>query len=327
MTARMRRRTAGLLGAAALLRTTPLAAQAWPARPVRIVVPFAPGGGSDVLARIVGQRVSPSWGQPVVVDNRPGAGGILGADLVAKAPADGYTLLVSDSSAVTMNPSLYARLPYAARDLTPVVHLATFSLVIMVPPNSPIRSLADLVAADKARPGSLNVGTAGNGTSPHLVLEMFNNLAGTKLVHVPYRGGGPANTAFLTGELDALFNGLSANTAPIITTGRGRAIAVTTPNRIAALPDVPTMAEAGFPGFEAVSTQTLFAPAGVPLDLMNRLNADVSSILEEPEVVDLWAKSAYLPVRRESPGQIAAWLASETDKWARVVREARISLD
>ncbi|MFC0386887.1 Bug family tripartite tricarboxylate transporter substrate binding protein [Muricoccus vinaceus] len=323
----MRRRTAGLLGAAALLRTTPLAAQAWPARPVRIVVPFAPGGGSDVLARIVGQRVSPSWGQPVVVDNRPGAGGILGADLVAKAPADGYTLLVSDSSAVTMNPSLYARLPYAARDLTPVVHLATFSLVIMVPPNSPIRSLADLVAADKARPGSLNVGTAGNGTSPHLVLEMFNNLAGTKLVHVPYRGGGPANTAFLTGELDALFNGLSANTAPIITTGRGRAIAVTTPNRIAALPDVPTMAEAGFPGFEAVSTQTLFAPAGVPLDLMNRLNADVSSILEEPEVVDLWAKSAYLPVRRESPGQIAAWLASETDKWARVVREARISLD
>jgi tripartite-type tricarboxylate transporter receptor subunit TctC len=312
---------AGLLGASAGM------AQTYPARTVRIVVPFAPGGGSDVLARVAGQKLSPRWGQTIVVENRPGAGGILGADLVAKAAPDGHTLLISDSSAVTMNPWLYRQLPYAAKDLTPVIHLATFSLVIMVPPNSPYRTLADLIAADKARPGSLNAGSAGNGTSPHLVLEMLNALAGTQFVHVPYRGGAPANTAFLSGELDVLFNGLSSNTAPMITAGQGRALAVTTPTRIPAFPDVPTVAESGFPGFEAVSGQTLFAPAGTPDAIVQKVNDDIFAMLQEPDVVERWAVSAYLPVTRQTPTELAAWIASESAKWGRIVEERSIRLD
>jgi tripartite-type tricarboxylate transporter receptor subunit TctC len=321
------RRTFSLLCGAGLLKTSPVAAQAYPDKAVRIIVPFAPGGGSDALARVVGQRLSARWGQSIVVDNRPGAGGVLGAEMVAKAAPDGHTLLVSDSSTVTMNPWLYAKLPYAAQDLVPVVHLATFSLVVLVPPNSPINSLADLIAADKAKPGGLNAGSAGNGTSPHLVLEMLNSVAGTHIVHVPYKGGGPANMALLTGELDILFNGLSSNTAPMIASGKAKAIAVTTPDRISSFQAVPTVAESGFPGFEAVSAQTLFAPASTPPAILRKINADVSEILQEKEIVDLWAKSAYLPVIREQPEEIARWVAQESAKWGKLVQEANIKLD
>jgi len=322
-----RRRMAALLGTGGLLGAASAKAQAYPAKPVRIIVPFAPGGGSDVLARVAGQKLSPRWGQTIVVDNRPGAGGILGTGLVAKSAPDGYTLLISDSSAITMNPWLYRKLPYAAKDLTPVIHLATFSLVIMVPPTSPYRTLADLIAADKAKPGSLNAGSAGNGTSPHLVLEMLNALAGTQFVHVPYKGGAPANTAFLSGELDVLFNGLSSNTAPLIASGKARAIAVTTPERIAAFPDVPTVAESGFPGFDAVSGQTLFAPAGTPAQIVQKLNDDIFTILQEPDVVERWEASAFLPVVRQSPAELADWIASESAKWGKIVEERHIRLD
>jgi tripartite-type tricarboxylate transporter receptor subunit TctC len=327
MKALIGRRSSLLLCAAGFATASSAAAQTYPDKPVRVIVPFAPGGGSDSLARLVGNKLSPRWGQPIIVDNRGGAGGTLGAGVAAKAAPDGYTLMVSDSSAITMNPWLYSKLPYAAADFVPVIHLATFTIVLLVPPNSPYNSLADLIAAEKAKPGSLNAGTAGNGTSPHLVLEMLNAAAGTSIVHVPYRGGGPANTAFMSGELDLLVNGLGTGTAPLIADGSAKAIAVTTPERIPYLPNVPTIAEAGFPGFEAVSAQTLFAPAGTPPEIFRKLNQDVFEVLQEPDIAELWRKSSYLPAVRQTPAEISAWLAAESAKWARVVQTSNIRLD
>jgi tripartite-type tricarboxylate transporter receptor subunit TctC len=247
--------------------------------------------------------------------------------MVAKAQADGYTWLVSDSSALTMNPSLYPKLPYAAKDLVPAVHLATFSLVLLVPASSPAHKVADLVAMDKARPGSLSGASAGNGTSPHLVLEMVNAQAGTKITHVPYKGGGPAMVDVIGGQVDLIFNGLSANTMPMISGGKVKALAVTTTKRIPSLPNVPTMAESGFPGFEAVSAQTLFVPAGTPPEIVRKLNTDIAKILHAPDVVDKWNQAGYLPVVDESPEQLAAWFAKESGKWGRLVRERNIKVD
>lgn len=322
-----RRGFLGVTAATAAAVWAPAHAQATADKTIRIIVPFAPGGGSDVLARLVGQKVATAWGQTVIVENRPGAGGALGADAVAKAAPDGLTWLVSDSSAVTMNPFLYPKLPYAARDLTPVSTLATFSLVLLVPPNSPARSVAELVALEKARPGSLSGASAGNGTSPHLVLEMMNAMAGTRFVHVPYKGGGPAMVDIVGGQVDLIFNGLSANTMPMITSGKARALAVTTPQRIASLPDVPTMIESGYAGFEAVSAQTLFVPAGTPPDAVRRIHGAVAQVLRTPEIVERWKQSGYLPVADETPEQLAGWFARESDKWGRLVKQRNIRLE
>jgi tripartite-type tricarboxylate transporter receptor subunit TctC len=322
-----RRALIALACASCLAAAVPAMAQGFPQRPVRIIVPFATGGGSDVLARAVGQKLSMRWKQPVIVENKPGAGGALGADYVAKSPADGYTLLVSDSSAVTMNPFLYPKLPYAAKDLLPVVHLATFSLVLLVPANSPANKVADLVAMDKAKPGSLSGASAGAGTSPHLVLEMFNAAAGTRIVHVPYKGGGPAMVDVIGGQVDLIFNGLSANTTPMITNGKVKALAVTTPTRVASLPNVPTMAESGFPGFEALSAQTLFVPAGTPATIVHQMNQEVARILREPDIVEQWNKAGYLPVTEQSPEQLSTWFARESAKWSRLIHERNIRVD
>ncbi|MDB5862022.1 MAG: tripartite tricarboxylate transporter substrate binding protein [Ramlibacter sp.] len=316
-----------LAAASAALCASSAAAQDYPARPVRIIVPFATGGGSDTLARLVGQKLSTAWKQPVVVENRPGAGGALGADLVAKAAPDGYTLLVSDSSAVTMNPWLYPKLPYAAKDLTPVVQLATFALVLVVPATSPANKVSDLVAADRKKPGSLSGASSGNGTSPHLVLEMVNLGAGTSFVHVPYKGGGPAMVDIIGGQVDFIFNGLGASTMPMITGGKVKALAVTTAQRIPSLPQVPTMNESGFPGFEAVSAQSLFVPAGTPPAVVRKLNADIGKILREPEVVERWNQAGYLPVGDETPEQLGSWFAKESAKWGRIVRERNVKVD
>jgi tripartite-type tricarboxylate transporter receptor subunit TctC len=310
-----------------LAAAMPASAQSFPQKPVRIVVPFAPGGGSDVLARAIGQKLAARWKQPVVVDNKPGAGGALGADLVAKSVPDGHTLLVSDSSAVTMNPFLYPKLPYGAKDLVPVAQLATFSLVLLVPQNSPATRLADLVAQDKAKPGSLSGASAGAGTSPHLVLEMLNAVAGTKFVHVPYKGGGPAMVDVIGGQVDFIFNGLSANTMPMITGGKVKALAVTTSSRVASLPNVPTVAESGFPGFEAVSAQTLFAPAGTPPAIVQQVSQEVGRILREPDIAEQWKKSGYLPVADETPEQLAGWFARESAKWSRLIQDRNIKVD
>lgn len=322
-----RRLALAAMAAMGLARTLPAWAQGYPEKPIRVVVPFATGGGSDTVARAIAEKLTIDWNQPIIVDNRPGAGGALGANIVARAAPDGYTLLLSDASATTINPALYPTLPYAAADLTPVINVATFALVLVVPANSPIESVADLVAMDKANPGRFNAASSGPGSSPHLMLEMMNSLAGTKLVHVPYKGGGPAMIDVVGGQVDLMFNGLSGGTMSLITSGKVKALAVTTAHRIASLPDVPTLAESGFPGVEVVSAQSLFVPAGTPTGVVDKLNAEVARALRLPDVKERWAQSGFLPPQDQSPQQVAAWFSAEAEKWGALIRDRKITVE
>jgi len=300
------------------------AAQGYPNKPIKIVVPFAPGGGSDSVARVISERLAKEWGQPVIIENRAGAGGAIGAEFVAKSAADGYTLLVTDASAVTINPYVYPKLGYASKDLSPVVNLATFSLVLLVPVKSPIRTVADMIAADKAKPASLNGASPGAGSSPHLMLEMMNSLAGTKLVHVPYKGGGPAMNDLVAGQVDFSFSGLSAGAISMIGGGKLKALAVTTLARSANLPDVPTLAESGFPGVDVFSAQSLLVPAGTPPDIVNKLNQEISKILETPDVKARWKEWGFLPRPPQSAARTSAWFTQESDRWRKLIKDANI---
>ncbi len=309
---------------AAVLASLPAMAQGYPNKPIRIIVPFAPGGGSDSVARIISERLAKEWGPPVIIENRAGAGGSIGAEFVAKSTADGYTLLVTDASAVTINPHVYPKLGYAARDLSPVVNLATFSLVLLVPVKSPIRTVADMVAADKAKPASLNGASPGAGSSPHLMLEMMNSLAGTKLVHVPYKGGGPAMTDLVGGQVDFSFSGLSTGAISMISGGKLKALAVTSQARSASLPDVPTFAESGFPGVDVFSAQSLLVPAGTPPEIINKLNQEISRILESPDVKTRWKEWGFLPRPPQSATLTSAWFMHESDRWSKLIKEKNI---
>jgi tripartite-type tricarboxylate transporter receptor subunit TctC len=309
-----------------LLGATPADAQpAWPSRPIRIVVPFAPGGASDILARLIGKELGERLKQPVVVENKPGAGGTIGADLVAKSPPDGYTLLLADVSVVMTFPSLYANLPYQAKDLIPVANIATFGLIMIAPANSRFNSLADVVAAEKAAPGKLNMASPGSGSSNHLTLEQLNSVAGTKIVHVPYKGTGPAINDLVGGQVDLTFASGAAS-KPLLDGGKVKAIAVTSAKRNPLLPQVPTIAESGVAGFESIAGQGLFAPAGTPRDIVNKLNAEVNAIIKSKEMQDQWTKMG-IDRAEESPEQFAAWLAKESDKWAAIIRTNNITAE
>lgn len=322
------RRTALAAGAAlGLARALPAWARDYPNKPIRLVVPFATGGGSDTVARAIAEKLTLDWGQPIIVDNRPGAGGALGANIVARSAPDGYTLLLSDASALTINPSLYPKLPYSEADLTPVINVATFALVLVVPVNSPIKSVQDLVARDKADPGHFNAASSGPGSSPHLMLEMMNSIAGTKLVHVPYKGGGPAMIDVVAGQVDLMFNGLSGGTMSLITAGKVKALAVTTAKRIASLPDVPTLAESGYPGVEVVSAQSLFVPADTLGPIVNALNGEIARVLRLPDIEQRWSQSGFLPPQEQSPTQVAAWFASESKKWSKLIGDRKITVE
>jgi tripartite-type tricarboxylate transporter receptor subunit TctC len=318
--------TVSLLAAFTLLGATPADAQsAWPSRPIRIVVPFAPGGASDILARLIGKELGERLKQPVVVENKPGAGGTIGADLVAKSPPDGYTLLLADVSVVMTFPSLYANLPYQAKDLIPVANIATFGLIMIAPANSRFNSLADVVAAEKAAPGKLNMASPGSGSSNHLTLEQLNSVAGTKIVHVPYKGTGPAINDLVGGQVDLTFASGAAS-KPLLDGGKVKAIAVTSAKRNPLLPQVPTIAESGVAGFESIAGQGLFAPAGTPRDIVNKLNAEVNAIIKSKEMQDQWTKMG-IDRAEESPEQFAAWLAKESDKWAAIIRTNNIKAE
>ncbi|MFN0159934.1 MAG: Bug family tripartite tricarboxylate transporter substrate binding protein [Burkholderiales bacterium] len=301
---------------------SPLSADAadYPTKAVRIVVPFAPGGASDLLARAIATPLSERLGQSVVVENRAGAGGTLGADLVAKAAADGHTLLLSDVAAYTISPSLYPKLPYQASDLAPVINLATFAHILIAPPGSPFTSAADVLASERQRPGGLSVASSGSGTSTHLTIEMLNSLAGTKLVHVPYKGGGAALADIMGGQVPLMVIG-APPAMPLIRAGKLKALAVTTAARMASLPAVPTVAEAGLPRFESIAAQGVFAPAGTRRDIVARLNSEIARIISRPEVAERWTQLAGTPIDN-SPDQFAAWLKAESDKWGRIVRES-----
>ena len=297
-------------------------AQPFPSKAVRLVVPFAAGGSTDIISRTLGQKLSEMWGQPVVIDNRPGGSTIIGTDVVAKSAPDGYTLLVTPAS-FTIVPSLIDKLPYdPAKDFEPITLINTTPLVVVVNLSVPAKSIQELIALAKARPGALNFGSSGSGGSNHLAGELFNAMAGVKMVHVPYKGNAPALTDLVGGHVDLLFNGLTS-ALPLIKAGKLRPLAVTSLARSGALPDIPTLDELGLKGFQAVAWNGLSAPARTPKDVIGRINADVLKVIRSPEFVEHLKAEGSDPVGN-SPEQFAAFLREETAKWSKVIKFANI---
>ena len=290
----------------------------YPQKPVRLIVPFAPGGASDILARTLGQKLSETTGQAFVIENKPGAGGTLGAELVAKSPADGYTLLLADVAVHTIAPKLYPKLGYTQEQLLPVINLATFAHILITAPASTLKSFTDVLAQDKAKPGRFSVASSGNGTSTHLTIEMVNMTAATQLAHVPYTGGGAAITDVMGGQVDLMFIG-TPPAMPLIQSGKLKALAVTTTKRMSTLPQVPTVSESGLPQFESIAAQGIFAPAGTPRDVVQKLNTEIAKIIRMPDVRAKWDQLGAEPVEN-TPQQFATWLSSEALKWGKVIQ-------
>ena len=315
------RATAGAL----LLLAAPLSmAQAWPARPIRLVVPFPPGGLIDNMARLVGNRLAQELGQPVVIDNKPGAGGNVGAAEVARAPADGYTLLMA-SPALTISPAVYKNLPYQPSQLAPVALLGRVPNVLLVNPASGIGKVQDLVSRAKAKPGQLNYASNGNGTSLHLSAELFKRRSETFITHVPYRGAAAAITALLSGEVDMMFDNLPSAIGQI-QAGKLRALAVTTAQRSTALPDVPTLAEAGMEGFNVSAWFGVAAPAGLPAPVATRLADALQKVVQQPEVAAAMQRQGADPAFMDAASAAAA-LNADAAQWKQVAAFAKIQLD
>lgn len=301
-------------------------AQTYPSRPIRLVVPFPAGGTTDILAREVGQRLTLSFGQSVVIDNRPGAGGNIGSDLVAKSAPDGYTLLMGTVGTHAINPSLYARMPYDnVKDFAPVILVASVPNVLEVTPSLPVNSVRELIKLAKEKPGQINFASSGSGTSIHLSGELFKTMAGVDMTHIPYKGSAPAITDLIGGQVQVMFDNLPSS-LPQIKAGKLRALAVTSVQRAPALPDVPTIAESGLPGFEATSWFGVLAPAGTPPAIIARLNADLGQWLQSPDAREkLLAQGAL--AAGGSPEAFAAHIRAETEKWARVVKVSGAKVD
>jgi tripartite-type tricarboxylate transporter receptor subunit TctC len=325
-----------LLLAAAVPALGPALARAqaaWPAKPVRIVVPFAAGGTTDILARALAPELQRAFGQPFVVDNRPGAGGNSGAAEVAKAASDGYTLLMGTVGTQAINPSLYPKMPYdAAKDFVPVTLVAGVPNVVVINPASAqkygVDSIATLVKALKANPGRLNMASSGNGTSIHLSGELFKTMTGTFMVHIPYRGSGPALIDLMGGAMDVMFDNLPS-ALPHIRSGKLKALAVTSAVRSAALPDLPAVAEAGGPalkGFEASSWFGLLAPAGTPADIVGRVQAESAKALATPAMKERLLAQGAIPSGNTS-AEFARFIEAETKKWAQVVKASGAKVD
>jgi tripartite-type tricarboxylate transporter receptor subunit TctC len=300
-------------------------AQGYPNKPVRLVVPFLAGGSTDIVGRTVAQKLTEMWGHPVVVDNRPGGGTTIGTDAVAKAAPDGYTLLVTPAP-FTINPSLLAKLPYdALNDFAPITLINTTPLVLVVHPGVPAKNVKELIALAKAKPGKLNFGSSGTGGSNHLAGELFDAMAGVKMVHIPYKGNAGALTDIVGGHLDVVYNGLTSALA-LIKGGKLRVLAVTSLQRNAALPDVPTLDETGLKGFEAVAWNGLTAPAKTPREVIAKINADVLRIVSSPELRERLKAEGSDPVG-SSPEQFATFLRNEIAKWAKVIKFAGVKPD
>ena len=300
-------------------------AQTYPAKPVRLIVPFPPGGGTDNLGRLIAQKLTEALGQQVTVENRPGAGTIIGTEAAAKAPADGYTLLMAQT-ATGINPSIYPKLPYdTVRDFAPVVLVATAPTLLVVNPQVPAKNLQDLLALAQAKPGSLNFPSGGNGTSPHMAGEFFKSLTGAGIVHVPYKGGGPAITDLLGGQVQLMFDTMPS-IMPHVKAGKLRPIALAAPARSPELPEVPTFAESGLAAFEADAWYGIFAPAGTPPDIIARINAEVNRILAAPDVRERMKTLGADPIGK-SPEFFAAFVKDEIAKWGKVVKEAGIKVE
>jgi tripartite-type tricarboxylate transporter receptor subunit TctC len=313
-------------GLAAAFLAQPALAQSYPSKPIRLIVPFAAGGGNDNIARLVGKRVSDSLGQPLVIDNRPGAGGVLGAELAAKAAPDGYTLFLGGVGSHALNPNLIEKLPYdPIRDFAPVSLLAQAPLILVVHPSVPARDIDEFVAYARKNPGKLNFASNGNGTSSQLAAVMFDRMAGVEMVHVPYKGLSPALTDLLSGQVQVMFSSVVA-ILPHVKAGKLRALAVTGMTRLPSLPELPTIAESGFPGYEASSWYGILAPAGTPREIVMKLNAELSKALAQPEVrASLLAEGAE-PVGG-TPESFAAHIQSEKERMGKLIRDAKIRLE
>lgn len=313
-----------LLSASAILCNT-VSAQPYPSRPLRIIVPQSPGASTDLTARLVAQRLSDAFGQPVVVDNRPGAGTIIGTEMVVRAAPDGYTLMVV-AAGITINPSIYKRVPYdTARDLAPVSQLTQFANLLAAHPSFPAKTLQDFLAMARAKPGGVTYGSAGVGSGTHMSMALLETMAGLKLHHVPYKGGGPAVVATIAGEVP-LNIGTTAGVLPHVRSGKLRALGVTSAKRQAAAPDVPTFAEAGVPGYEHAPWNGLFAPAKTPAAIINKLQAEVERILFSPELRKTLADSGLEPVGSK-PEAFAKHIRTELAQWPKVVKAAGIALE
>jgi len=300
-------------------------AQGYPAKPIRIVVGFAAGGPTDLAARLIAQKLTAKWGQQVVVDVRPGAGGNIAAEIVARSAPDGYTLLLP-AFAHAVNPTLFRKLPFdTLKDFAPVALFASAANILATHPSVPATSLKELIALAKARPGQLTFGSAGNGTASHLAGELLNMMAGIRITHVPYKGSAPASTDLLGGQISMAFPGV-AIALPYTRSGRLRSLAIASLKRSRIMPEVPTMSEAGLPGFEVISWYGLLAPAGTPADIVQRLNAEVTQSLHDADSMERLGSFGAEPVD-STPAQFDAFIRNEVVKWAKVIHAAGLHVD
>jgi tripartite-type tricarboxylate transporter receptor subunit TctC len=310
---------------ACMLVSAPGSAQNYPAKPIRFVVGFPPGGATDVVARTISQHLSEALGQPVVVDNRAGAASNIGAEIVATAPKDGHTIFMGTVS-LAINPSLYKKLPYnALKDFAAVTQVTDTPFLFVTHPSLPVKNVKEFIALAKAKPGQLNYGSAGNGSGGHLFAAMFGSMAGVNLVHVPYRGAAFATTSVLAGETIFMFDNI-VTTLPLARAGKLRALAVTTRKRSRVAEDIPTLAESGVPGYDANAWFGVFAPAGTPDAVIARLHAEISRIVKVPEIRDRFLALGAEPVG-STPEQFAAFYRAEVLKWAKVVKESGAQID
>jgi len=315
-----------LICATALLALSGIAAaQTYPAKPIRFIVPFPPGGGADVMARLLGPTLAEVLGQNVLVDNRPGAAGNIGVEIGVKSPPDGYTVIFAYSGTVAINPSLYSRLPFSASDFAPITWLALVPQIVVVHPSLPVRNIKELIAFAKAKPDELTYASAGSGAFNHMAGELFKMMSGVQIVHVPYKGGGPASLALLTGEVSMIL-GEPAGVLPHIRAGKLRALAVTSARRFPAMPDLPTVADTGLPGYEVISWNGVLAPAGTPQDIIAKLNAAFVKAIRAPQLRDKLLASGFEPVG-STPEEFGTHIRAETAKWAKVVKATGMKID
>jgi tripartite-type tricarboxylate transporter receptor subunit TctC len=315
-----------LLAAALAAFGVPALAADYPTRSIRLVVPYAPGGGADSVARIIGKRVSESIGQPIVIENRGGAGAILGTEIVAKAEPDGYTLLLGQSGPISINPAIYKSLPYdPVKDLAPVTMTTAYPYVLVVNAELPAKSLQEFVALARSRPGSMNYGTTGVGAANHLVAELFNGKAGLEMTHIPYRGTALAVGDLVAGQLTMVFSD-PVSVLPHIRSGKLRALAVTSLGRSPVAPDAPTVAESGYPGFEALAWHGILAPARTPAAVVARLNQEILKALADPETNRLLTSQALQTVGN-TPEAFAAFIQKDIATWKAVAADAKVSVE
>jgi len=312
--------------AALLTMASAHAQQTYPVRPIRMIMSFPAGGPTDIVGRLIGQKLTESWGQNVMIDNRPGGAGMIGASLAAKAPADGYTLYLAGISTIAIAPFVQKNMPYdPIRDFQPVSHTTIQPVMLMTHPSLPAKTVKEFIALAKARPGQINYASSGPGGSGHLAGEHFRSVTHTNIVHVPYRGAPPALTDLMSGQVQSMFGTLLA-AVPHIRIGKLRAIAVTGPKRSGALPEVPTFAESGLTGYDASSWNGIFVPAGTPRPIVDKLNAELVKIMRTPGVFDRLAGDGTMPTG-STPEEFAAYIKAEQTKWSKVVRVANIRIE